>query len=295
MMIVTGATGHLGRAIIETLVKRMPASEVGATCRDPDKAADLQARGVRVRQGDFGKPEDLLHAFEGATRLLIVSSNARAQGGDPIAQHGNAIHAARNAGVSRIVYTSQMAASADSAFPPMHDHAATERLLAESGLPWTALRHGFYADSGIAMMGDAFETGELETAADGKFSWVAHADLAEAAAILLTDDTARYEGPTPPLTGSEALDFGDLAAIASGLQGTPIRRKILSDDEMRARMKARGAQDRAADMVLGLFSGARNGEWATVDPTLEQLLGRAPIPMKDLLSAHALVKPKARA
>lgn len=283
MMIITGATGQLGRQIVEKLARRVSASQIGASCRSPEKAADLKSLGVRVRQGDFGHPEDLPQAFEGVTQLLLVSSNARASGGDSLAQHRNAIEAAIAAGAKRVVYTSQMAASPSSAFPPMHDHAATEEMLRQSGIAWTALRHGFYAESGLAMMGHALKTGELETAADGRFSWVAHADLAEAAAIILKDE-GRYDGPTPPLTGSQALDFGDLTEIASTLQDQPVRRKTLADDEMRAKMTARGTPASAVDMIMGLYIGARNEEWATVDPTLEQLIGHQPMAMRELIA-----------
>lgn len=283
MIVVTGATGQLGHAIVENLVGLVSADQVGASCRNPEKAADLTALGVRVRQGDFAEADSLTQAFEGVTQLLLVSSNARAEGGDPLAQHRSAIEAARAAGAKRIVYTSQMAASATSAFPPMHDHAATEDMLSRSGMAWTALRHGFYGASGIAMVSNAMETGELETAKDGKFSWVAHADLAEAAAVVLTGE-GRYDGPTPPLTGSQALDFGDLADIASDLQAKTVRRKMFTDGQMRAKIMARGAPDRAIDMVMGLYIAARNGEWATVDPTLELLLGRELITMRDLMA-----------
>ncbi len=283
MLIVTGSSGQLGHAIVERLVDRVPANRVGASTRDPRKAADLSALGVRVRQGDFNDPDSLRHAFEGATQVLIVSSNARSQGGDPLAQHRTAIEAARAAGAGRIVYTSHMAASVASAFPPMHDHAETEEMLRRSGMAWTALRHGFYGASGIAMMGDAMATGTIETAADGKFSWTAHADLAEAAAIILADE-GRYDGPTPPLTGSQALDFADLAGIASEMRKKPVHRKILTDEAMRAKIAAGGAPARAVDMVMGLYIAARNGEFAAIDPTLERLLGRPPISMRDLMA-----------
>ena len=162
MIIVTGATGHLGRLIVERLVERLSSDQVGVSVRDPAKAAGLAALGVRVRQGDFNDPASLSHAFEGARQVLVVSSNARASGGDPLAQHRAAIEAARQAGAGRIVYTSHMAASATSAFPPMLDHHATEAMLGECGVPWTALRHGFYATSGVALMGDALQTGLVE-------------------------------------------------------------------------------------------------------------------------------------
>ena len=162
MIIVTGATGRLGRLIVEKLVDHVPAHQVGASVREPRKAADLEPRGVRVRHGDFDDPASLRHAFEGAAQVLIVSSNARASGGDALRQHRSAIEAARAVGARRIVYTSHMAASASSAFPPMLDHAATEAMLEQSGLAWTALRNGFYAATGLALMGDALETGLIE-------------------------------------------------------------------------------------------------------------------------------------
>jgi len=293
VIIVTGASGKLGHAIVEQLVARVPVDQVGASVRDPAKAADLTALGVRVRRGDFADPESLRHAFAGATEVLIVSSNARASGGDTLAQHRSAIDAARAVGAGRIVYTSHMGASASSAFPPMHDHAATEEMLRQSGLAWTALRHGFYAASGIAMMGDALETGVLEAPADGNVSWTAHADLAEAAAIFLAN-VGQYDGPTPPLTGSQSLDLADLAGIASELLNRPVRRQILTDEKLRTKMAALGAPDRAADMVLGLYVASRNGEFAAVDSTLERLLGRRPISVRELLAekvAHRTSRP----
>ncbi len=283
MIIVTGATGQLGRAIVHHLVGRVPVHEVGASVRDPAKAADLAALGVRVRRGDFDDPESLRDAFEGATQVLIVSSNAAASGGDPLAQHRAAIAAARAAGARRIVYTSHMAASATSAFPPMRDHAATEAMLSESGLAWTALRNGFYAASGIALMGDALKTGVIEAPADGKIAWTAHADLAEAAAMILADE-GRYDGPTPPLTGSEALGLTDMAGIASELLNHAVERRTVTDEELRAKIVARGAPDRAADIALGLYVASRAGEFAVVDPTLERLLGRPPIALRDLIA-----------
>ena len=176
-----------------------------------------------------------------------------------------------------------MAASSVSLFPPMLDHAATEDMLRQSGLAWTALRNGFYASSGLMFMGDALKTGVIEAPADGKVSWTAHADLAEAAAILLADE-GRYEGPTPPLTGSQALDLADFATIASELQSQPVHRQIISDEELQAKMAAHGLPARVADISLGLYRASREGEFAAVNPTLERLLGRGPISMRDLIA-----------
>src|SRR4051794_3312600 len=125
MIIVTGATGQLGSQIVQRLLERVPASQVGVSVRDPDRAAGLAARGVRVRRGHFTDPESLADAFEGATQVLIVSANET--GGSAVAQHTTAIDAARAAGAERILYTSHQGAGPDSRFAPMPDHAASEQ------------------------------------------------------------------------------------------------------------------------------------------------------------------------
>ncbi|CAM3530289.1 NAD(P)H-binding protein [Deinococcus frigens] len=261
---------------------RVSADQVGVSVRDPQKADDLAALGVRVRQGDFSDPASLSHAFEGATQILLVSSNARAHGGDPLAQHAAVIDAARTVGAGRIVYTSQMAASPTSAFGPALDHAATEKMLAESGLAWTALRNGFYASSALDMMEKAFKTGVMPTPVDGKIAWAAHADLGEAAAIILASE-GQYDGPTPPLTGPQALDFGDLAAIASEVLGRSIRHETFPDDELAAKL---GVPAGAAKFMLGMYLASRAGEFAPADPTLEGLLERAPMTMRELMAQN---------
>lgn len=283
MFIVTGASGKLGRAIVEKLVDHVAPDRIGVSVRDPDKAEDLRGMGVRVRHGDFADPESLRAALEGGTQLLIVSSNARASGGDTLAQHRNAIDAAKAAGVERIVYTSHMGASATSAFPPMHDHAATEDMLAQCGLAWTALRHGFYASSGVDLIGDALTTGVIAAPADGKVAWTAHADLAAAAAMVLVDQR-RHDGATPPLTGSQSLDLDDLATIASELTRRPITRNVLSDEALCGKLAERGAPPAAAEIAIGLYAAARAGEFENVDPTLERLLGRPPVTMRDVIA-----------
>ncbi len=288
MIIVTGATGQLGHAIVERLVERVPAHQVGVSVRDPAKARSLEALGVRVRRGDFEDGASLRHAFEGASQVLIVSSNARASGGDPLAQHARAIAAAIDAGVERIVYTSQMAASATSRFPPARDHAATEEMLRDSGLKWTALRHGFYASSGLMMVKTGLESGVIEGPQDGPVAWTAHADLARAAAVILADiaqgNGHLYEGPTSPLTGSQALDFAAIAEMATQVLGRPITRRVLLDEEMRATMAARGAPPGVAEIMLGYFIAAREGEFNAADPALERLIARPPISLRDLLA-----------
>ena len=284
MIVVTGATGHLGRIIVEKVAGLVPAAQVSASVRDPAKAAKLKALGVRVRRGDFNDPDSLKYAFEGATQVLMVSSNARASGGDTVAQHRSAIAAARAVGVRRIVYTSHMAASASSAFAPMLDHRATEEMLQQSGLAWTALRNGFYANTVAMMIGDAVSSGILTAPADGKVSWTTHADLAAAAAAILLQE-GRFEGPTPPLTAPDALDLGDVAAILADLHGRPVERQIIADEEQAAAMAQRGVSRSAIEITLGLYRAARAGEFAAVDPALAKLIGRKPMTLREVLTA----------
>ena len=283
MIIVTGANGQLGRAIAERLLERVPAAQIGVSVRDLDKAEALRARGVRVRHGSFEDAASLRHAFEGASQVLIVSSSTIA--GDTIDQHRTAIDAARAAGARRIVYTSHMGSNAASLFPPMRNHAATEALLQASGVAFTSLRNGFYASSALLFMGRALETGELAAPEDGPVSWTAHADLADAAAIALTDE-GRFDGFTPPLTASAALDLADIAAIASELAGRPIKRVMVTDDNFRSGMVAHGVPEARVNITMGLFAASRAREFAAVDPTLEQLLGRKPTAMRDVLRSQ---------
>lgn len=282
MIVVTGATGRLGRLVAEALLRRLPAARVALSCRDPSGAADLAARGARVRAGDFANPDTLAAAFEGAETVFLVSSNAARTGGDPLAQHNAAIAAARDAGARRVVYTSQMSAAPDSLFPPGRDHAATEAMLAASGLAWTALRHGFYAQSALDMQGPGLARGVIEAPADGPVAWTAHEDLAEADAAILAG-AAAFDGPTPPLTGRETHDLADLARLASSITGRPVERRTITDAALAERVA--GAPPAVRAVALGYYAAARAGEFVRTDPTLERLIGRPPVPMREAMAA----------
>ncbi|MFI6026638.1 NmrA family NAD(P)-binding protein [Amycolatopsis magusensis] len=280
MIIVTGGTGKLGSQLVDRLLERVAAEQVGVSVRDPGRAADLAARGVRVRRGDFTDARSLAAAFEDATQVVIVSTN---QSGEvAMAQHIAAIDAAHDAGARRILYTSHQAAAEDSVFAPMPDHAATERYLAKTGTAFTALRNGFYASTIPLLLGQALETGELVAPADGPVSWTAHADLAEAAAVILADE-GRFDGPTPPLTAPEALDLDDIAALLTDLTGRAIRRVVAEDPEWTATLIDHGMPAFQATMLLGMFQAARRGEFATTGNDLETLIGRPATPVRTIL------------
>ena len=281
MIIVSGATGALGSAVVQRLLDRVAPDRIGVCVRNPAKAQGLADRGVRVRQGDFADPASLDHAFEGASRVLVVSVDST--GETAVRLHETAIHAAAKAGAERVVYTSHQGAAPDSLFPPMPDHAATEAVLRDAGVPFTVLRNGFYASSAVQLLGAALATGELAVPQDGPVSWTAHADLAEAAAIALADDV--LDGVTPALTGAEAVDMEGVAALASEVTGRPIRRVVVPAEDYRATLVGHGVPEHAADLLVSLFAASRRGEFAEVGPALGDLLGRRPTPLRDVLAA----------
>jgi uncharacterized protein YbjT (DUF2867 family) len=168
----------------------------------------------------------------------------------------------------------------------MRDHAATERMLMEAGLAFTSLRNGFYAASALMFMRGAFKSGKILAPSDGPVSWATHADLAEVAALTLTGDLA-MTSVTPALTGSEALDLADLAAIASEVSGRTITRITVSDEEYLAMMVAYGMPREQAEFLLGIFVASRAGEFASVDPALALALGRPPVTMRDVVGLWA--------
>ena len=281
MIIVTGANGQLGRAVVERLLVRVPAEQVGVSVRDPEKAQELEAHGVRVRRGDFDDPASLTHAFEGASQVLIVSSNT--SGEMAVHHHRTAIDTARKVGTRRILYTSHMGSSPTSPFPPMVDHAATEVALRDSGVAFTSLRNGFYATTAVMLLRNALQTGELVAPEDGPVAWTTHSDLAEGVASILSEEV--LDGVTPPLTASEAFDMAGIATLASELTQRPIRRVVVPDAEYRAGLVAHSIPEAGADMLLGIFRASRRGDFARVDPTLAHLIGRSPIPLRDVLKA----------
>ena len=290
MIVVTGATGQLGRLIVKGLLEKLPSAEIGVSVQSPEKAEDLKQRGVRVCKGDFANTGSLTEAFDGAEQVLIVSVNKF--GEEAVRQHSNAIHAAKNAGAKRILYTSHQGASPTSAFAPARDHAATEALLQSSGVSYVSLRNGFYAESALYQLGGIKQTGKITLPEDGPVSWTARADLAEAAvASLIQLDL--FDGVSPPLTGSQMLDFAEIATIASEILGREIVRELVSDEEYRTSLISHGLPEAMADGLGSLYKASRAREFAVVDPTLERMLSRPPVAMKDVLNDF-LSKPETK-
>ncbi|MDQ0815288.1 NAD(P)H dehydrogenase (quinone) [Streptomyces sp. B3I7] len=283
MLIVTGATGRLGALIVDRLLERVPAERIGVSVRDVDKAAGLAARGVRVRAGDFTEPGSLKHAFEDAERVLVVSASL--WGDAAVAANSAAVDAAREAGARRILYTSHQAASPTSRFLPQPVHAATEEHLRRQGVPYTALRNGFYTATLQHYIGAALETGTLAVPQDGPFSWTAHEDLAEVAAAALADDAdGTLDGVTPPLTAPRTLDFAGVAEVLGRLTGRAVAHVVMGDDEWIEAAVAAGMPRPAAEFSLTMFTAARDGEFDVTGSTLESVIGHPARTVEEVLA-----------
>jgi uncharacterized protein YbjT (DUF2867 family) len=283
MIIVTGATGALNGATVDHLLTRVPGSDIVVAVRDPAKAQRFADRGVEVRRCDYADAASLPRAFEGADQLLLVSSNDPKA--DAVSLHRAAIDAAVAVGVGRILYTSHQGAALATPFGPGRDHAATEELLARSGVPWTSLRNGFYAHSLVWMLGPWRETGVITVPADGPVSWTAREDAAEAAAAILLSDGG-YDGPTT-LTANAAPTFEEIAAIASSLTSRAVKCVVMDEPEWIAARVAAGQPEFVARFMLGMYQAAKGGFFAGVDPLLGTLLGREPRTVRELLAEPA--------
>jgi uncharacterized protein YbjT (DUF2867 family) len=243
----------------------------------------FQRFGNGVRRADYADPSSLPAAFAGADQLLLVSSSDPKA--DAVSLHRTAIDAAVAAGVGRVLYTSHQGAAADTPFGPGRDHAATEKLLSESGVAWTSLRNGFYAHSLNWLLGPWRETGLVTVPADGAVSWTAREDAAEAAAVILASD-GTYNGPTT-LTANAAPTFEDIARIASELTSREIAFEAIEEDAWIAAQVAAGQEEFVAQFMLGMYQAADKGFFAGVDPLLSDLLGREPQTVRDLLTTPA--------
>lgn len=279
MIVITGATGALNGATIDHLLESVPAADIAVGVRDVAAAQRFADRGVDVRYADYADPASLGNAFRGADQLLLVSASD--PGADAVSLHSTAIAAAVDAEVGRILYTSHQGASLGSAFRPARDHAATEHLLADSGVPWTSLRNGFYAHTVSWLMGPWRETGVIRVPADGPVSWTAREDAAEGAAHILADGSG-FDGPTT-LTASAAVTFEEVAEIASEVVGRKIQLAVIGNEAWLAAQVTQGTPELMARFTLGIFQAAEQGGFAGTDPLLGQLLGREPRTVRDLL------------
>ena len=275
---IAGATGKLGRLVVEKLKARVPASQLVALVRTPAKAADL---GIAARAFDYNAPELLAPALAGSGVLLLISSNDL---GKRIEQQRAVIAAAKQAGVGRVVYTSLLHAETTPIRILADSHFATEKDLQASGLAYTILRNGWYTENYTASIPGAVKGGAfLGSAGEGKISSAAREDYAEAAAVVLTQPG--HENKTYELAGDVAYTLSDLAAELSRQTGKTIPYRNLPEAEYAATLANFGLPEPMAKAYANFDSGAAHGALFEGGHELSRLIGRPTTPLSQSIAA----------
>ncbi|MBI9047699.1 MAG: SDR family oxidoreductase [Anaerolineaceae bacterium] len=274
MIVITGASGQLGRLVITELLKSVSATEIVAAVRSPETVEDISSLGVQVRQANYDQPNTLDTAFAGADKLLLISSS---EVGKRTPQHGNVITAAKKAKVKLIAYTSILHADSTPLFLGT-EHKQTEALLAESGLPYVLLRNGWYTENYTAGIPIALEHGVLlGSAGQGRISSAARADYAAAAAaVLLAENQA---GKLYELAGDEAYTLSEFADMVSKESGKALSYQDMTEEEYAAVLKDAGLPEGLAEMLANSDAGASKGGLFDKSKTLSRLIGQPTTPL----------------
>ncbi|MNM60088.1 Quinone oxidoreductase 2 [compost metagenome] len=283
MIVITGATGNLGQHVIASLLASVPAGHIIAAVRNPAKAADLAAKGVQVRQADYNDGASLDAAFQGATKILLISSS---EVGQRAQQHQNVIDAAKRAGVALLAYTSVLRADT-SPLGLAAEHVITEAAIRASSLPYSFLRNGWYLENHTEHLAPVLEHGVvLGAAQDGRFSSAARADYAAAAAAVLTaaQPQAIYE-----LAGDQGFTLAQYAAEVARQSGRPIVYKDLPQADFMAALVGVGVPEGFADLLADSDAGAARGGLEDHGKQLSALIGRPTTTLFDAVKA-ALAK-----
>ncbi len=280
MILVTGASGQLGRLVINSLLEKTDAGQIIAAVRNPDSVKDLAEKGVQVRQADYNQPDTLLAALEGVEKVLLISSS---EVGQRKAQHKNVIDAAKTAGVSLIAYTSILNATT-SPLQLAEEHVATEALLAESGIPHVLLRNSWYSENYTMSLPVVLEHGVvLGCAVDGKLSTAARADYAEAAAVVLTSDNRA--GKVYELAGDTAFTLSEYAAAISEASGKTVVYQDMPESEYTKVLIGAGLPEGFAAILADSEVGASKGGLYSDSKDLSSLIGRPTTPILESIKA----------
>ncbi|HHT0462785.1 SDR family oxidoreductase [Raoultella planticola] len=276
MIAITGATGQLGHLVLQNLLKTTAASQIVAIVRNPAKAEALSQQGIVVRQADYTDEAALTAALQGVDKLLLISSS---EVGQRTPQHRNVIHAAKAAGVKFIAYTSLL--HADKSPLGLHvEHVETEKMLADSGIPYALLRNGWYTENYLASAPPALEHGVfIGAAGDGKIASATRADYAEAAARVIAQEG--HAGKVYELAGDEAWTLSELAAALSKQSGKNVVYQNLSEADFAAALKSVGLPAGLADMLADSDIGASKGSLFDDSRTLSALIGRPTTPLAE--------------
>ncbi|MEU3502898.1 SDR family oxidoreductase [Streptomyces hundungensis] len=273
-IVVTGATGSLGRLVVEELLARVPASEIVALVRDEEKAAGLAARGVELRIADYSEPATLAGAFRAGDRVLLISGS---EVGQRVPQHTAVIEAAKAAGVAQLAYTSVLGGP-DADFALADEHRETERIVLESGLPYTFLRNGWYTENYTANLTPVLAHGAvLSNAGEGRVASAARADYAAAAAEVLTGEG--HLGRAYELSGDVAWSFAQYAAEVAAASGKPIAYRPLTPQAHLAVLTDAGVPAPFAEILVDVDLAIARGRLAGTSGDLSRLIGRPTTPL----------------
>lgn len=285
-ILVTGASGHLGRLVIKHLIdsQTIQPSDIVAGSRDPAKLADLQALGVEARRVDFDDQASLTAAFAGIDRLLIISTDELGMPGKRLTQHTAAVNAAKAAGVGRLFYTS-MPQPDDSLITFSGDHLGTEMAIKASGLAYTLFRNGWYMENLFMSLPQALAGGTWYTSAGtGRIAHIAREDIARAIAAGLAEPAA--DSVTYTLTGDTAYTTEEIAALVREVTGKPLAVVNLSDEQLSQGMAAAGVPAPFIPTFVSFDANTREGKIAMVSPDAETLSGVKRTSLKAFLEAN---------
>jgi len=278
-IVVTGATGHLGRHVVEQLLEKVPAGEITAVVRDEAKAAGLAARGVRLAVADYNAPETFDGLFQAGDKVLLISGNEFDKG--RVQQHQVVIDAAKAAGVALLAYTS---APASLTAALADDHRATEKALLASGLPYSLLRNGWYHENYTENLAPVLEHGAVvQAAGDGRVSSASRADYAAAAVAVLTGEG--HENSTYELGGDEAWSFADYAAELSRRTGREIAYTPVPVETLESILAGAGLPGPLAAVLAGVDASIEKGELVVSTGDLSRLTGRPTTPLAEAVAA----------
>lgn len=279
MILVTGASGQLGRLVIDSLLEKTAASNIVAAVRSPEKVADLAEKGVQVRQADYTDQDSLVAAMQGVEKVLLISSS---EVGQRTAQHSNVINAAKQADVSLIAYTSILKADT-SPLILAQEHVATENMLADSGVPHVLLRNGWYSENYTMGVAAALEHGVVGCAGDGKLSTASRADYAAAAtAVLLQDGQA---GKVYELAGDNAFTLSEYAAAISNVTGKTVAYQNVPEAEYTKILVGAGLPEGFAAILADSEAGASKGGLFSESKDLSTLIDRPTTLIEDSIKA----------
>lgn len=285
-LLVTGASGKLGRLILDELLSsnRVAPENIIATSRETGKLSDYAAKGVTTRAADFDDPASLDAAFEGADRILILSTDALDMPGKRLRQHLAAVEAARKAGARHILYTS-MPNPETSAVLFAPDHLGTENAIKRTGIAYTILRNGWYMENLFMALPHALSEGKWYSAAGkGRLAHIARQDIARAAAAALSSGST--QSATYTLTGEASHDTDEIAALASNVTGKPLEVVHITDDALAKGLAAAGLPGFLIPVVVSFDANTREGHIDMVTGDAKELSGQPLTSLADFLKAN---------